>query len=72
MQPIELSRYRYSRRNPFAPPDRRFRLAKICLASGLIPSFRHDDKPTWILWRFLENREAACNPAQRVRLLTAW
>lgn len=68
MQPIELSRYRHSKANPFAPPDRRYRLARTCLAEGIKPSFCHDDKETWDLLRYLRKREAASEPDQRIRL----
>jgi len=69
MQPIELSRYRHGKANPFAPPDRRYRLARTCLAEGIKPSFCHDDKKTWDLFRYLRKREAAFEPDQRARLL---
>ena len=68
MEPIEISRYRYSRMNPFAPPDRRYRIAKICVDYGCLPSYARDDKPTWALWRFLR-RLAACEPIPRARWL---
>jgi hypothetical protein len=68
-QPIELSRYRYSAANPFAPPDRRFRLARSYRAQGLTPSFRRDDPLTWKLWRFLKRLDDAYEPDQRAQLL---
>ena len=48
-----LRRYRYSCNNPFPPPDRRYRLARACLARGLRPSRVHDDRTTWGIFRFL-------------------
>lgn len=69
MPPIELARYRYSKNHPFAPPDRRFRIAKVCRDQGVNPSFRRDDKATWRLWRFLKNRAATFEPDQRARFL---
>ena len=71
MEPIELARYRYSRMNPFALPDRRYRISRACQAYGLRPSFCRDDKPTWQLWRFLKQREAAIEPDQYAGLLMA-
>ena len=47
------------------PPDRRYRIAKICLAHGLPPSVRNDDRVTWHVWRFLKNREAAFESDER-------
>jgi len=69
MPPIELLRHRYSRTNVFPRPDQRYRVAKACCAHGVLPSFKCDDKATWAIWKFLQNREAAHDPKQRVRLL---
>lgn len=69
MEPIELSRYRCSQMNPFAPPDRRYRLVKTCHAQGYLPSLRRDDQPTWEIWKFVEKRAAANEPKQRIRVL---
>ena len=68
MEPIELSRYRYSRMNPLAPPNRRYRIARICYAHGVLPSFR-DDQATWDIWKFLQKRDAAHDAKQRIRLI---
>ena len=46
MLPVDLARYRYSLQNPFPPTDRRYQLAKVCLAQGVTPSVRFDDKYT--------------------------
>ena len=69
MQSIELSRYRFSRLNPYAPPDRRYRIARICNANGVLPSFYRDDKTTWAIWKFLQKRAASIDVKQRVRLI---
>ena len=69
MRPIELSRFRFSKMNPFAPPNRRVQIAKICRDYGVNPSFRRDDKFTWELWIYLKKLEAAHEPDQRAHLL---
>ena len=71
MLPIELARYYCSKMNPFAPPDRRFKIAKTCHVRGVNPSYCRDDQPTWDIWKFLKRCEAAYEPQQRARLLMA-
>jgi hypothetical protein len=68
MEPLEVTRYRFSRANPHAPPDRRYKTARMCSAHGVLPSFRRDDRPTWDLWKFMKKRAAAQDPKQRFRL----
>jgi hypothetical protein len=63
---INLDKYRLGA-NPFAPADRRFRLATKCIKHGLRPSF-HDDRPTWVLFQFMRKYRAARDLAQRARL----
>ncbi len=65
----DLSRYRLSDLNLFAPPDRRYRLAKLYLRRGIPPSF-NDDKITRELYRFLQKRESARESRQRGQLLS--
>lgn len=69
MESIELSRYCYGWPNPYVPPDRRYRTAKLCQSRGILPSFCRDGKPTWDIWRYLRKRAAAYDPKQQVRLL---
>jgi len=66
MPNIEVARYRYSLRNPFPPPDSRYRLAKACLEAGVTPSLRFDDKKTWNIYRFLRARSCFQDPQERV------
>lgn len=68
MEPVEVTRYRFSRENPNARPDRRYKTARMCCEHGVLPSFRHDDRPTWDLWKFMKKRAAAHDPRQRFRL----
>lgn len=71
MKSNDLSRYRLSESNPFAPPDRRYHLARKCLKSGGRPSFR-DDGPTWELFRFLLKRESVTEPSLQVQVRRAY
>lgn len=69
MKPIELSRYRHSRMNPFAPPDRRYRIARTYHSQGILPSLLRDDKRTWGVWKFITKRACVVDSKQRVQLL---
>lgn len=67
MVPIEFRREKWSPRNPLAPPDWRFRLAREYVRRGIRPSF-HDDRFTRDLYQFLRKRQSARAPDQRVQL----
>ncbi len=67
MQPIEEVRDRLSTRNPSAPPDRRYQLAKKLLKYGAKPSVRDDDE-TWQVYRCLRLRHGALPYADLIRL----
>ncbi len=54
---------------PFAPPGHRYHTARACDADGTLPSFRRDDKLTWAIWKFLQQRETACEQEQRAQFL---
>ena len=66
MLSLDLAKYRFSRQNPFPPTDRRYQLAKACLAHGVTPSVRFDDKYTWGAFKFLRARAVFRQPKQRV------
>ena len=66
MLPVDLARYRYSLQNPFPPPDRRYQLAKACLAQDVTPLVRFDDKYTWGTFKFLRARAVYRQPKQHV------
>src|SRR5581483_8457005 len=68
MKSIELVRHRLNPKNPAAPVDWRYQLAKTYVRRGITCSF-HDDETTRDLWRFLREREASRDPGRRVRLL---
>jgi hypothetical protein len=67
MLPIEFARYRFSLQNPFPPVDRRYQMAKACLAHRMRPSLRFDDEYTWNVYRFLRARAAFRQPAEHVK-----
>jgi hypothetical protein len=53
MQFNQRWRERNSASNPFAPPKRRFLLARKCVDEGVRPSIRND-QTTWELYRYLQ------------------
>jgi hypothetical protein len=59
--------YRYGYENSARPPDRRHRLAKACLENGIRPS-NHEDRWTWMIFRFLQRRDAATTGEERAKL----
>lgn len=54
---LEFERYRQSLRNPFPPPDRRYRLARRYVADGVSPSCFRDDKEIWEIFKFLRAKQ---------------
>lgn len=67
MSVIERARYRLSLRNPFPPPDRRYRLAKVFVDEGVTPVPGVDEDGIWKLYRFLYARARFRDPEQRIR-----
>jgi hypothetical protein len=66
MLPLEIAKYRYSLHSPFAPPDRRYQLARAYMAHGVRPSSRSDDAHVWEVYKFLRARATYRQPAERV------
>ncbi|MEI8376444.1 MAG: hypothetical protein WCJ35_26810 [Planctomycetota bacterium] len=69
MQPIEIPMSCYPSLNPFAPPDRRYRIARTCLDAGRKLSLARYDKFVFAIWRFMKNREAALTSDEHDRLI---
>src|ERR1043166_4919400 len=67
MRSMERSRYSNSPQNPFAPPDRRYRLARSYVRNGTRSSF-HDDGATREITRYLRRRDEAGDDNARAQL----